>query len=369
MPPKKTLTNQKKAPAKSKKEKTSKKKKKTLAKPGQKKVPKKQKKTLAKTKRRKISVKPTLQTHNSLFIEVFSKKEYGLDIFRYAFEDSQFELFNWKTLKSEMNIFIDEQGNEKRVDLLFSVQLKDSEERARIFFLLEHKSYQDPNLLKQILGYQTYIYNHFDCPVIPILVYHGKEKEWKGPLEFKESIQGLTPALEKEFGKNILNFECKLLNIHKINLYDEKIKDLPTRPILLIMASIWRLKLETVRELFRMGEVLEKKDQQFLIQKVLDYICRTDPTFTIKKLWGTEKETVSSEEKRVMTALQSSLEQYKMEGLKEGHKEGRRKEAQEVALRMIQDGEDLKKIYRYTGLTSKEVEELRKKAKSTKKPN
>ena len=83
---------------------------------------------------------------------------------------------------------------------------------------------------------------------------------------------------------------------------------MPTRPILLIMASIWRLKLETVRELFRMGEVLEKKDQQFLIQKVLDYICRTDPTFTIKKLWGTEKETVSSEEKRNLDFGGSILE-------------------------------------------------------------
>ena len=362
MPPKKTLKKQRKTPAKQKQKKTL-----AKAKPGQK----------------KISVKPTLQTHNSLFIEVFSKKEYGLDIFRYALKPSQFELFNWKTLKSEMNIFIDEQGNEKRVDLLFSVQLKDSEERVRIFFLLEHKSHQDPNLLKQILGYQTCIYNQFNYPVIPILVYHGKEKEWKGKLKFQDILQGFTAGLEKEFGKNILNFECKLLNIHEINLHDEKIKDLPTRPILLIMASIWRLKLETVRELFRMGEALEKQDQQFLIQKAVDYICRTDPTFTIKKLWRTEKETVRKKGDGDVGALQSSLEQYKMEGLKEGlekglkkgrleglmegHKEGRREEAQEVALRMIQDGEDLKRIYRYTGLTSKEVEKLRQKAKSKKK--
>ena len=69
--------------------------------------------------------------------------------------------------------------------------------------------------------------------------------------------------------------------------------------------------------------------------KALDYIVRTDPNFTIKKLWRTEKETVSREENRVMTALQSSLDQYKMEG--------RIEEAQEIALRMIQNGEDLKR--------------------------
>ena len=268
-----------------------------------------------------------------------------------------------------MNIFIDEQGNEKRVDLLFSVQLKDSKERVRIFFLLEHKSHQDPNLLKQVLRYQTCIYNQFNYPVIPILVYHGKEKDCKVPLRFKDLLQGLTPCLDREFGKNILDFECKLLNIHDINLYDEKIKNLPTRPILFIMASIWRLELETVRELFRMGEALDKKDQQFLMQKVLDYIVRTDPTFTIKKLQRTEEETVSKEENRVMTALQSSLDQYKMEGHKEGLMEGQKKNQMEVALRMIQKGFDAKMIHSCTGLTSKEVESLRKKAKSQKKPD
>ena len=181
-------------------------------------------------------------------------------------------------------------------------------------------------------------------------------------MRFKDLLQGLTPCLEREFGKNILDFECKLLNIHDINLYDEKIKDLPTRPILFIMASIWRLELETVRELFRMGEALDKKDQQFLMQKALDYIVRTDPTFTIKKLQRTEEETVIREENRVMTALQSSLDQYRMEGREEGREEG----LMEVALRMIQKGFDAKMIHSCTGLTSKEVENLRKKAKSQK---
>ena len=99
--------------------------------------------------------------------------------------------------------------------------------------------------------------------------------------------------------------------------------------------------------------------------KALDYIVRTDPTFTFKIIQGIEKETVSREENRVMGALQSSLDQYKMEG----RMEGRMEEAQEVALRMIQDGEDLKRICRYTNLTSKDVENLRKKAKSKKKPD
>ena len=139
MPPKKTFKNQKKTPVKQGQEKTSNKQEKALADPtessGQ------ARGTLPDHHiEKKISVKPTLQTHSSFFIEVFSKKEYGLDIFRYAFEDSQFELFDWKTLKSEMNIFIDEQGNEKRVDLLFQFNSKTLKKGSVSSFFLSIKA-------------------------------------------------------------------------------------------------------------------------------------------------------------------------------------------------------------------------------------
>ena len=118
-----------------------------------------------------------------------------------------------------------------------------------------------------------------------------------------------------------------------------------------------------------MGEALEKKDQQFLMQKAVDYICRTDPNFTFKIIQEIEKETVIREENRIMGALQSSLDQAEEKGIKKGEKKGRmegRKEGlmeglMESALRMIQNGEDLKKICLYTGLTSKEVEKLKPK--------
>ena len=59
--------------------------------------------------------------HDSLFHEVYSHPRYCLDIFRLVFTSEEFSLFNWDSLKSEMNVFIDSQGVEKRVDLIFSV--------------------------------------------------------------------------------------------------------------------------------------------------------------------------------------------------------------------------------------------------------
>ena len=111
---------------------------------------------------KKTPEKRKQQAHNALFNETFINEKYGLDIFRLVFKPSEFKLFDWKTLKPEMTVFMGEEGNEKRIDLLFSVQVKGSKKQVRIFFLLEHKSHQDPQLLQQVLGYQTCIYNRWN---------------------------------------------------------------------------------------------------------------------------------------------------------------------------------------------------------------
>ena len=279
-----------------------------------------------------------------------------------------------------MTVFTDEEGNERRMDLLFSVQVKGSKKRVRLFFLLEHKSYQDSQVLQQILRYQTCVYNRWNYPVIPILVYHGRQKDWRGPLDFQDSLDGLTPVLRQKFGKNILNFRCKLLNIHNINLYSGIARNLLSKPILLIMGSIWKIRPETIVELFQMGTSLDEKDQKFLIYKAVDYIRRNDPSFTLSVLRKIEKENIE-EDQRIMSVLQCSLDEAEEKGMRKGRKEGReeghekgREEGhekgrekgliegtQKAALRMIQNGFKAEAICLCTGLTSKEVEELFKK--------
>ena len=325
------------------------------------------------------------QSHNALFNETFLNERYCLDIFRLVLTTQEFKLFNWKTLKPEITVFTDEEGNERRIDLLFSVQVKGSKKRVRLFFLLEHKSHQDSQVLQQILRYQTLVYNRWNYPVIPILVYHGRQKHWRGPLNFQDSLDGLTPVLRQKFGKNILNFRCKLLNIHDINLYRGVGRNLLSRPILLIMSSIWKLRHETIVELFQMGTNLGEKDQKFLIQKAVDYIHRNDSDFTLNVLSKIEKESIE-EDQRVMSALQCSLDEAEEKGMRKGLKKGIEKGLEkgiekgiekglekgiergreETALRMIQNGFEVEAICLCTRLTSKDVEKLRKKVKNTK---
>ena len=111
-----------------------------------------------------------------------------------------------------------------------------------------------------------------------------------------------------------------------------------------------------------MGTSLGGKDQKFLIQKAVDYIRRNDPNFTLSVL--RKKESIE-EEQRIMLALQCSLDEAEEKGIKKGLQKGRKEGREETALRMVENGLEVDTICLCTGLTSEEVEELRKKAKST----
>ena len=314
-----------------------------------------------------------LMSHDAIFKEVYSNKKYSLDIFKLIFKAHEFKLFDWRTLKPEMNVYIDNKGKEKRIDLLFSVRMKGSKKEVKILFLLEHKSCRDDSVFKQLLSYQTTSYSYFEYkyPILPIVFYHGKDREWRGSLNFQDFLKGFHPTLRQYFSRNILNFEPKLLNVHKIDLNLKEHKELLSRPVLLIMSAVWDLDQKIIEEVLKMGAELGKKqkqqkDQSFLIQKIADYIHRVNPEFTFKIIRKIE-EKIIPEELQVMSALQCTLDEERekgiQQGISQGIQQGREEYRAETALRMIQDGLDLKTITLYTGLTPEEVENLQKEDK------
>ena len=84
-----------------------------------------------------------------------------------------------------------------------------------VLFLLEHKSSEDPNTLIQLLEYQTTIYKEKRMPIIPILFYHGKKREWKLPLNFHDFLKDFRGRLRRRFKKDVLNFRYRLLNVDR----------------------------------------------------------------------------------------------------------------------------------------------------------
>ena len=156
--------------------------------------------------------------HDHLFKEVYSQPKYSLDILKLVFSKKEMDLFDWSSLQTEATTFIDEELKEKRMDLLLSADLKHSKERARILFLLEHKSQYDPDLMRQFLLYQVGIYQKTRDPVIPVFINQSPEKVWKGPKDFQGFLNNFDGPLKESFKENVLNFSPRTLHIQALDV-------------------------------------------------------------------------------------------------------------------------------------------------------
>ena len=293
---------------------------------------------------------------------------------------------------------------------------KQSKRRGRILFLIEHKSHDDPDLMKQFLSYQNGIYQQTQDPVIPVFVNQSPNKTWKGPKDFHGYLNNFDGELRECFKDNVLNFRPRVLNIQSLDVKKEA-GSLTVRSILYIilvlfeiscftstlyegkpakvapfskpvwfMRHIWDLDESKVRELFTISEGLSAEDRKFLVDRAVDYIRRFDPHFS----WEIVKEvdqTIKEKEGRVMPPLQISLDEAQEKGWKLGQVDGRKKGRQEglqegmqqgmqqgrqegmqqgmqqgrqeVALNFLSAGLDLETVSKCTGLSEEEIKKLK----------
>ena len=76
--------------------------------------------------------------------------------------------------------------------MILSVRLRRSKRKAKILFIVDHKSWPDKLVIQQLLKYQlTMIEEHYDNeegflpPVFTIIFYHG-QKGWNLPFSLHE---------------------------------------------------------------------------------------------------------------------------------------------------------------------------------------
>ena len=303
--------------------------------------------------------------HDHLFREVYDKPRYGQDLFEMIFSEEEMALFDWSALRTETTSFINAELREKRMDLLFSARLKGSEEWVRALFLVEHKSQNDPDLMRQFLGYQTGIYTKTRDPVIPIFINQSPNKVWKGPLEFQDFLNNFDGEFRRRFKDNVLNFKARSLNIQDLGKGD--MAGLTTRPILYILKHIWNLDEVKLRELFTISRGLSKKDREALVLRAVDYVRRYDPHFTWNIIITAEKQTIKEGEAIMTPLLQSSLEEARQKGRQEGQQEGWQKGQQEgwqkgqqeVVFNMLREKLSPSLISKMTSFSEEEIKKLK----------
>ncbi len=170
--------------------------------------------------------------------------------------------------------------------------------------------------------------------------------------------------LKKRFGKNVLNFCPKVLNIQDLDM-EKDTKGLTSRPVLFTLKHIWRLDEAKVRKFFILGQELSHEEREALVGRAVDYMRRYDRNFSWKMLRTVEIKTIKRKGGRIMTpVLQYSLDEAQEKGIqrgwKKGWKEGVQKGMQQVALNMLKKSADMAFIAEVTGLSEEKLKKLKK---------
>ena len=296
--------------------------------------------------------------------------------------DKTYNQCDWKKLKAEKETFTNQQA-----DLIFSVPLKAKpQSKIKIVILLEHKSYYNKSLFKQILNYQNAIYqketSNDIIAVVPILFYHG-EIPWRWKQTFKEGYCG------KDFSDIPLFFRENMLN-YKLIVFDTndpkirrffKDKRIKSRGALRVLSEIWDLE-EDVSELLEIVSLFadfpERQKKEFIVG-LWNYLKRAGK-ISLEVLGKVEKKAIEEgilkkgghmrftemiKKEARLEGLQEGRQEGMQRGIQEGQQKGLQKGLQEgrqqVILNMLKKKADISFISEVTGLSKKEINKLKKK--------
>ena len=267
--------------------------------------------------------------HDKFFKEIITDKENALDFIQAVLPENLCKNFDFSTLAIDNNSYVDEELRENFSDVIYNCEYK-NKNNVKITLLFEHKSYNVKYPRLQILRYMLNIWNTAEkqrkelTPVIPIVLYHGKE-EWNS-----KPLCDYFPYLDDTLKCYIPEFDYLLLDLSRYS--DKEIRDnLFKRAILetamLLMKNIFdEEKLENNLENYLEISKLylnEEKGLKFLKSFIL-YIYNAgdmEVDTIIEKVSKVSKEGGDT----TMSTATKLIEQGKKEGIKEGEKKGEKK--------------------------------------------
>ncbi|MGC8650990.1 MAG: Rpn family recombination-promoting nuclease/putative transposase, partial [Hydrogenobaculum sp.] len=151
-----------------------------------------------------------IQSSDALF-KLIMKNPDNIKTFLQAYEPTlakHLDLENIRVLDTEKYNTIE--GKKKHLDLAFEVDIKGTDEKIELYFIVEHKSNPDKGIFLQLLSYiyakyeEAYRENKDFPNIVPIVLYVGKE-EWNIPTS---TVKGL--PIDEEIKDYLFNLSYTL---------------------------------------------------------------------------------------------------------------------------------------------------------------
>ena len=202
--------------------------------------------------------------------------------------------------------------------------------------------------------YLAGIYKAHKWPVIPLVLYHGKEK-WNIPTNFTSSLD-IPEELRNPFIKYIPEFQYLLLDLSSGKM-DIGYFSVALQAFLVSLRDVWFLSSRSkIKALFKDYFAPMYKENRKLLDDLFDYIIHSVGGLDIRYVREIAVKYISQGAGgKIMTIA----EKLRTEGIAEGKAEGKAEGRAEVALGMLNKGYSLSDISELTGLSEEEIERLR----------
>jgi predicted transposase/invertase (TIGR01784 family) len=195
--------------------------------------------------------------HNNFFEFGLSHPDTARSLIRQMLPSNVVSQLNLATLKRQPKSFVDRELRESHSDVIYSVMtIPDTDGNSTevlIYFLMEHKSEQEPLTAFQLLRYMVRVWEA--ClrdgepltPIIPLVVYHG-ESEWRK----NRTLSDIIPYPD-ELSQYAVQFQFPILDLWQTDL-----EKLPTPEDSFLHCLFYLLKYSRSSQL---NNVLEKAFQ------------------------------------------------------------------------------------------------------------
>lgn len=292
----------------------------------------------------------TINPHDKFFKEAFSKKEEAGDLIKNVLPEGLSKNIDVSTLQLDSTSYIDEELQENFSDLVYNCVYK-GKTKIKVSFLIEHKSYTVDYPHLQLLKYLQKIWEANIkqktalVPVIPILVYHGKEK-W-GKKRFEDYFSGIDDEL-KQF-LPVFDYIYVDLSAYPDEEIDRRFQLLTVRIGLMLMKYIFdeatlRRKLP---QIFSGVEAIVETEtgEKFLVSIFLYVFSNTE--IEDEDIIKAVKLNSEKGGNIAMTTATKLINKGLKEGLKEGLMKGKKQEIVNLFTKLGLSVEQIVRTYEY----------------------
>lgn len=282
---------------------------------------------------------------DKLFKATFSRPEFAKELLLRCVPNALTASLLLDTLELTNASYVDEDLSEHFADLVFNCSTANGA-KAKVSFLLEHKSYLPPNPPLQILNYQVNGWRQQiksrqkPAPILPVLFYHGKEV-WI-ELPWAAYLVGMQPQFEPYTPSG------KYMLIDLSELSDDAIRAFRfgfLKTVLLLMKHRYEREFllnNLTNILIFVEEETEIEVRTEDLHTILRYLTasisldwnevktRSLPLIKINKaMTALEEFKIEFREEALKEGRMTGLMEGREEGRKEGRKEGRQEGRQE----------------------------------------